>query len=560
MNITGVNIESTLQQIPSDFAKRLWAKDPTLWKTDEAVQAAIRNRLGWLTLPEDMPKVAGKLKSFAADVRRKGFTHMVLLGMGGSSLCPEVLRLTFGSAKDGLKLFVLDTTDPGQIMDVEKAVPLKKTLFIVSSKSGGTIEVMSLFRHFYAKVEKVKKANPGENFIAVTDPGTSLEKLAREKGFARVFSTPEDVGGRFSALTYFGLVPAALLGVDVSRLLERAAGFARACGPAVPPEDNEPLVLGAALGLLGKAGRDKVTFVLSKEVSSFGVWVEQLIAESTGKEGRGLVPVEGELLAAPKSYGTDRVFVSLAVGGKHPAALKGLAAAGHPVVRIDLNDRWDLGREFLRWEIATAVAGAVLGVNPFDEPNVSESKANTQKILAQYEAAKQLPEEAPLLRTKSVAIWADKDLPAAESLQDAVNAHLHRGHAGDYVALMAYITPNAVNHKALLGLRRKIQAATGLATTLGYGPRFLHSTGQLHKGGDDNGLFLQVTAFDPKSPEIPGAGYSFATLKMAQALGDFQAFKEHGLRVMRLHLSRAAADLAVVTKTVRGKGALSKKK
>jgi glucose-6-phosphate isomerase len=562
MKMTGVNPTSALQQLPADFTPRLWSKDAALWKTDEAVQASIRNRLGWLDLPEDMLKVAGFLKVFAADIRRAGFTHMILLGMGGSSLAPEVLRLTFGAGKEGLKLFVLDTTDPGQILEAEKAAPLKKTLFIVSSKSGGTIEVMSLFKYFFAKVEKLKKEKAGEHFVAVTDPNTSLEKLAREKGFRRVFTTPEDVGGRFSALTYFGLVPAALLGVDVGRLLERAAGFARACGPEVPAEHNEPLLIGSALGLLGKAGRDKVTFVLSKEISSFGLWAEQLIAESTGKEGRGLVPVEGEELLAPKAYGNDRVFVSLAVGGRHPASLKGLEAAGHPVVRVDLSDRYDLGREFFRWEMATAVAGAVLGVNPFDEPNVSESKANTSRILAQYEASGHLPEETPLLKTKSIAVWADKGLSQDASLQDAVNAHLARGKSGDYVALMAYITNNPAHHRALLALRKKIQSATGLATTLGYGPRFLHSTGQLHKGGDDNGLFIQVTAQDAKDLSVPGTSYGFATLKMAQALGDFQAIKEHSLRGMRLHLSKVTADLAVVAKMVRipSKGALSKKK
>jgi transaldolase / glucose-6-phosphate isomerase len=265
-------------------------------------------------------------------------------------------------------------------------------------------------------------------------------------------------------------------------------------------------------------------------------------------------------LGSPKSYGNDRVFVSLAMGGRHPAGLKALAAAGHPVARIDLNDKWDLGREFFRWEMATAVAGAVLGVNPFDEPNVSESKANTQKILAQFEAAKHLPEEAPLLHTKSVTVWADKGLSPAESLQDVLNAHLARGRAGDYISLTAYVTINPAHHKALQALRRKLQASTGLATTLGYGPRFLHSTGQLHKGGDDNGLFIQVTAQDPKDVEIPGSGYGFATLKNAQALGDFQALKEHGLRALRLRLTKVAADLAVIAKMIRGKGALSKKK
>lgn len=536
MNITGVNADSALQQLPADFSKRLWAKDAGLWKADPAVQASILNRLGWLTLPEDMPKVAGLLKSFAEDIRKAGFTHMVLLGMGGSSLCPEVLRQTFGSVKGGLKLFVLDTTDPGQILEAEKAVPLRKTLFIVSSKSGGTIEVMSLFRYFFAKLEKLKKQKAGENFVAVTDPATGLEKLAREKGFRRVFTTPEDVGGRFSALTYFGLVPAALMGIDVGLLLERAAGFARACGPEMPPSENEPLLLGAALGLLGKAGRDKVTFVLSKEISSFGLWVEQLVAESTGKEGRGLVPVEGEGLGTPKAYGNDRVFVSLAVGGKHPAGLKALQAAGHPVVRIDLSDRWDLGREFFRWEAATAVAGAVLGVNPFDEPNVSESKANTSRILAQFEAAKQLPEEPALLKTKTISVWADKGLPAAESLQDAVNAHLARGRAGDYIALTAYVTINPVHHKALQALRKKLQSATGLATTLGYGPRFLHSTGQLHKGGADNGLFVQITADPVADVDIPTENMTFGLLERAQALGDLEALTARRRRAIRVHL------------------------
>lgn len=560
MQITGVNAASALQQLPADFIRRLWDKDTSLWKEDEAVRATIGNRLGWLDLPGDMPKSAGLLKSFAAEIVRAGFTHMVLLGMGGSSLCPEVLKQTFGAGKNGLKLSVLDTTDPGQVLEAERSCPLKKTLFIVASKSGGTIEVMSLFRHFFAKVEKIKGPKAGTHFVAVTDPDTVLEKLAREKGFRRVFTTPQDVGGRFSALTFFGLLPAALLDADPGRLLERAAGFAAACGPAVPPEENEALLLGAALGLLGKAGRDKVTFVLSKEISSFGLWAEQLVAESTGKEGKGLVPVEGEPLGTPKAYGNDRVFVSLAIGGRHPAGLKALSAAGHPVVRIDLNDKWDLGREFLRWEIATAVAGAVLGVNPFDEPNVSESKANTQKILAQFEAAKHLPEEAPLLRTKTVTVWADKDLPAAESLQDVLNAHVGRGRPGDYISLTAYVTINPVHHKALQALRRKLQASTGLATTLGYGPRFLHSTGQLHKGGDDNGLFIQVTAQDPKDVDIPGSGYGFATLKNAQALGDFQALKEHGLRSLRLRLTKVAADLSVIAKMIRGKGALSKKK
>lgn len=546
MKITGVDVVSARQQLPPDFAARLWARDASLWKSDEAVQASIRNRLGWLSLPEDMSKVAGLLSAFAADIRRAGFTRAVLLGMGGSSLAPEVLRLTFGAAKGGLPLSVLDTTDPERILAVERKGPLKKTLFIVSSKSGGTIEVMSLFKYFFSKVETLRGGAAGNQFIAVTDPGTSLEKLAREKGFRKIFTAPEDVGGRFSALTYFGLVPAALLGVDVARLIGRASVFT----PGVPSEADDAVLLGAVLGLLGKAGRDKVTFLLSKEIASFGLWAEQLIAESTGKEGRGIVPVEGEGPIAPKDYGKDRVFVSLAVGGRHPASIKALEAAGHPVVRIDLKDRYDLGREFMRFELATAAAGAVLGVNPFDEPNVSESKSNTGRILAQLGATGKLPEEAPLIKTRTVSAWADAALSRADSLQDVLTDHLARARTGDYVALMAYLPPTPATHRLLQSLRAKVREATGVAVTLGYGPRFLHSTGQLHKGGDDNGLFLQITADDSKDASVPGAGYGFSALKRAQALGDFQALKAHTLRVLRLHLT-SPAGLAAVSRLIR---------
>jgi hypothetical protein len=361
-----------------------------------------------------------------------------------------------------------------------------------------------------------------------------LEALAREKGFRRVFTAPEDVGGRFSALTYFGLLPAALMGIAPKNLLARAAEFARACGPETPIDKNEAVLLGASLGAWAEAGRDKVTFVLSKGISSLGLWLDQLLAESTGKEGKGIVPVVGEDLGRPNTYGRDRVFVSLALGGKHPAGLAALQKAGHPVVRIDLRDRYDLGREFFRWEVATAAAGAVLGVNPFDEPNVAESKANTKRLLAELASSGRLPETPPLLSDKETCVWADPGLGGVSSVQDAVEAHRARAKQGDYVALMVYGTPSPKIDRALHSLRRW-WGASGLATTVGFGPRFLHSTGQLHKGGPDEGLFVQITCRDAKDAAIPGAGYGFSTLKAAQALGDFQALLGRGRRVLRLH-------------------------
>jgi hypothetical protein len=407
--------------------------------------------------------------------------------------------------------------------------------------------VTSLSAFFFSRVEKFGKGKAGDRFIAVTDPGTSLEALAREKGFRRVFTAPEDVGGRFSALTYFGLAPAALMGIAPKNLLDRAAEFARACGPETPLEENEAVVLGASLGVLAEAGRDKVTFVLSKGISSLGLWLEQLLAESTGKEGKGIVPVVGEGLGRPGAYGKDRVFVSLALGGKHPAGLEALQKAGYPVVRIDLRDRYDLGREFFRWEVATAAAGAVLGVNPFDEPNVTESKTNTKRLLAELASSGRLPEPPPLLSDKKVAVWADPGLGEASSVEGALKAHRARAKPGDYVALMAYVTPSPAADRALQMFRRW-WGASGSATTVGFGPRFLHSTGQIHKGGPDEGLFVQITCRDAQDAAIPGAGYGFSTLKAAQALGDFQALLGRGRRVLRLHVSNVAADLVRLAK------------
>jgi glucose-6-phosphate isomerase len=538
------------------WVPRLWEKDAGLWKSDTEIQAAIRNRLGWLTLPKDMAPAVKTLTAFTAEIRRARFTHAVLLGMGGSSLCPEVLQRTFGTRPGFLKLRVLDSTVPGALAPVEKAVDLPRTLFLVSSKSGRTIEVSSLYRYFRSQVEKVKKGRAGENFVAITDPGAPLEKLARENNFRRLFTTPEDVGGRYSALTYFGLVPAALLGVDLKEFLHRAADMATACGPTVTPNDNPAVHLGAAIALHAQAGRDKLTLLASPEIAGFGAWAEQLIAESTGKESKGVIPVDGEDLGKPGDYGRDRFFVYLRLrrsrGKTLDAAAAALERAGHPVMTLELEDALDLAGEFFRWEAATALAGSLLNINPFDEPNVAESKANTNRILAVTEASGALPDDPPLTKDRDVRVWADANLPPVRSPGQALNAQAARVRPGNYVALMAYLAPTPANAKALGNFRRRWREATGAAVTLGWGPRFLHSTGQLHKGGPNSGVFIQITAPDAADRPIPGAGYGFAVLKDSQSLGDFQALKAHGLRVLRLGLSKTPArDLTRLTKLLK---------
>jgi transaldolase/glucose-6-phosphate isomerase len=543
------DVKSVVERLDRDkFAERLWAKDASLWKEDAQVQAAVRNRLGWLNLAFALSEQAAALTAFAADVRKAGFNRVILLGMGGSSLCPEVLWRTFGPQKAGLPLTVLDTTDPAAVRRAEAAGDLAKTFFLVSSKSGGTIEMNSLFKYFFDRLWKAKGDKAGENFAAITDPETSLEKLAHEKKFRRVFTTPVDVGGRYSALTYFGLVPAALVGVDVEAFLDRAERMTAGCASSVPAKDNPGVRLGAALGALGRAGRDKVTFFLSREIASFGAWVEQLVAESTGKEGKGLVPIDGEEPLSPDRYGQDRVFVHMKLAGDDAldAAVAALEAAGHPVVRITLNDPLDLAQEFLRWEVATAVAGAVLGINPFDEPNVTESKTNTQRLLDKFKFDGKLPEEKPLWEGDGFRLWTDEATAGAlpqlrtEGVK-ALSAFLAQARPGDYAALMAYLAPDAAVDEALQKFRRRAAVLSRAATTLGYGPRFLHSTGQLHKGGANIGVFVQFTAEDAEDVPVPGEKYGFSVLKRAQAQGDFEALKSHGCRAVRVHLTAAAA-------------------
>ncbi|HET6369635.1 MAG TPA: hypothetical protein VFG95_00465 [Nitrospiria bacterium] len=522
------------------FGERLWAKDATLWKSDPESQKRIRNRLGWLNVVQEMSAKAGDLAAFARTIKEEGFSDAVLLGMGGSSLCPEVFRNTYGVEGGYPDLRVLDSTDPATILNVECSVDLPKTLFILASKSGTTIEMMSLYRYFSTRLRAVVEGSIGSRFIAITDPGTPLETLAHEQRFRRVFTTPADVGGRYSALTYFGLVPLALIGADLSPFLNRALEMVGACGPAVSAEENAGVSLGGILAEMGMKGRDKVTFLVSPAVDSFGYWVEQLLAESTGKEGKGLLPIEGEPLGEPEAYGDDRLFVELEVSSSAEETadqrLLALQTGNHPIVRIPLRDPLDLAGEFFRWEVATATAGAILGVNPFDEPNVTESKENTKRLLEDFKKSGQLPPREPVLEEGGIRLFTGANVGSRDSIWETFKKFLERSKASDYVALMAYVERSEANESLLQEFRARIRDRIRLATTLGFGPRFLHSTGQFHKGGPDSGIFIQITAEDATDVPIPGEPYGFSLLKRAQALGDFLALSSRGRRVIEVRL------------------------
>ncbi|MGO8734358.1 MAG: bifunctional transaldolase/phosoglucose isomerase [Terriglobia bacterium] len=548
-------VAATLDKLEEQkFPQRLWDRDASLWKNDAKVQVGIRNALGWLRVSHAMLGHLDALSNFVQEVKSAGFTHAVVLGMGGSSLCPDVCRATFGTAPGFLQLLVLDSTVPASVAQIEKSVDLAHTLFIVSSKSGGTIEPNSFFKYFYERVRALKGQRAGENFVAITDPGTSLEKLASEKKFRRVFPGVPEIGGRYSALSNFGMVPAALAGVDVQILLERAERMVNACGPCVPGKENPGMVLGATLAEAARRGLDKITFVISPGIESFADWVEQLIAESTGKEGKGLVPVAGEALGEPGVYGKDRIFVHIKLDseaeGRNEQALNALEAAGHPVIKLSLHDKLDLGQEFFRWEVATATAGALLGINPFDQPNVQKSKDNTNDLLQKFLLEGKFGEKESALEADGIQLYSSPEIHAslekAEAAQGSKSplpegylaAFLNQARPGDYIALLAYLEPTAENGALLESIRTRLRDATHLATALGYGPRYLHSTGQLHKGGANNGLFIQITADDAQDLPIPGEPYGFSILKQAQALGDLGALKGEQRRVIRLHLGR----------------------
>lgn len=521
----------------------IWQRDPSVWSSDEAAQKTISNRLGWLDAVEKMQERAGEIKEFAQGVREAGFTSVVLLGMGGSSLAPEVIYRVFGTAEGWPRFFMVDSTEPGTLEAVERRIDPARTLFLVSTKSGGTIETLSFYHYFRAKVEAVKGESAGENFVAITDPGSSLETLARQAGFRHLYLNMEDIGGRYSALSYFGLVPAALMGVDIDALLSKAASMAEACKQE-SPGDNPGAWFGVALGEAWKAGRDKVTIFTSPDLDSFGLWAEQLIAESTGKEGKGLVPVTGEPVGRPSAYGRDRLFVYLCLENAtdlhQDHDVHKLEAAGHPVVRFEISSREELGAEFFRWEFATAVAGHYLGINPFDEPNVSESKENTKRLLDVYVDKGRLPEVVPLV-SDGVSLYGDGEALARAgsegTMWSALRAFFGGVNPGDYVALLAYMPTTGEHEELFLDTRVSIRNTLRVATTFGYGPRYLHSTGQLHKGGLNKGVFALITCEPRRDFSIPGQNFTFGKLAKAQALGDMESLQKHNRRAIRLHIA-----------------------
>ncbi len=539
------DVQAKLKELREQgFGRRLWAKDATLWHCDPTHQKVIRNALGWLHVIEQQMHQVARIKGVAEALRGEGFKHVLLLGMGGSSLCPEVCRMTFGVVPGYPELHVLDSTVPSQVRSVEQRVDLAKTLCIVSSKSGSTTEPLVFYQYFFDRMEKVTGGKAGDNFIAITDPGSLLENLARESGFRDIFPGSPDIGGRYSALSNFGVVPAAMMGVDIEKLLCRAERMRHSCDSSVPPEDNPGVVLGASLATSAKAGRDKVTFVTSPAISGLGAWIEQLIAESTGKEEKGIIPIDGEPLGAPEVYGSDRLFVYIryteAPDAKQEAAVAALEKFGHPVIRIEMADLINLGEEFFLWEMATAVAGSLLGINAFDQPNVQESKDNTKAFLNEFKKTSRLPQDQPVLVWNDIGVYADEAnwrfLRGSTTLTGLLEAHLARAKAGDYVAVNAYVERTEANHAALQGIRTRIRDSKKVATTLGYGPRFLHSTGQLHKGGPNSGVFIQITSDDAQDLSIPGEPYTFGVLKAAQALGDFLSLSQRNRRAIRIHL------------------------
>ena len=512
------NVETALEELQQhDVIGRIWRKDHTVWRSDPR---EIRNRLGWLTVTDIMCEQIPTLLAFAEEVREAGFRHVVLLGMGGSSLGPEVLRQTFGSATGHPELIVLDSTLPARVQAVTDAIDPSRTLFLVSSKSGGSIEPNTLYAHFRGLADAaLGRRKGGQSFVAITDPGTSLEVLALEQGFRRIFLNPPDIGGRYSVLSYFGLVPAAISGVDIVALLDRADAMREGCASCVAAHENHGAWLGAIMGVTASKGRDKLTLVTSPSIARFGLWAEQLIAESLGKQGKGIVPIAGEPIAVPDAYADDRLFVYLRVesdkNSATDAAVDQIESSGQPVVRLALRDKYDLGAEFFRWEFATAVAGGIIGVHPFNQPNVQTAKDMTDGVLQGYGRSGRL-----------------QHAETASSLKQLLSG----ARSGDYLAIMAYLSETPVVDKALNTLRRKVTAQYRVATTLGYGPRFLHSTGQLHKGGPASGIFLQLTVDHGEDVAVPSQPYTFGVLADAQALGDLQALQASGLRVVRVHL------------------------
>lgn len=524
---------------------RTWACDASLWTDSPQVAAQIENRLGWLRLPTDGRIDREVLRAARDESRRAGWRHLVMLGMGGANITAETLYAIFGQQEGFPALITLDSTDPTAIRDVEAQIDLARTCFIVASKSGSTLETLAMLYYFYDKVQN------GDQFIAITDPETRLAEEAQRLGFRAIYYNPTDMAGRYAALSYFGMLPIAMLGLDFERLLDRAAEMALACGANVMGNNHPGLWLGTVLGVLARRGLDKLTLLSSPEIAAFGAWVEQLIAESSGKEDKGIIPISGGTVGLPHDYDDDRLFVYLRLetSAQNPdQAVKMLQEAGHPLVRLDLRDVYDIGAEFFRWQFAAATVGMVLGINPFDEPAVEESKQNTQRLLDAYVEHSALPQSPPAYSEDDVSLFADETTAAllhalrqqqaleSSPLSGMLAAFLRLARSGDYIGLLAYLPPRPEYIAQLETLRRQLRHVLRRAVTLGFGPRYLHSTGQLHKAGCDKGVFLQLTVDDPEALPIPNLPYSFSVLKQAQAEGDYEALQSRGRRIVRLHL------------------------
>jgi glucose-6-phosphate isomerase len=526
--------------------QRLWQHDATLWSGgDEA------NWLGWLDIVEEQIAQQDQLQKIAKEVQQRGFQHVLLLGMGGSSLCPEVLRMTFGRIPHFPTLHVLDSTDPAQVKSFEHQIDIEKTLFIVSSKSGSTLEPNIFKQYFFERTKQaVGAVKVGSHFMAITDPGSKMQQVAESDRFLHVCFGRPSIGGRYSALSNFGMVPAAVMGLDTKKFLDHAMEMVRACGPSVAVDDNPGAALGVILGTAAISGRDKVTIIASPGISDLGAWLEQLLAESTGKIGKGIIPVDRESLAGREAYGSDRVFVYMRLesgpDADQDAKVTAIEKAGHPVVRITMSDVYELGAEFFRWEIATAVAGSIIGINAFNQPDVEASKIVTKSLTSEYEKNGSLPAEKPVVEDGGIKLFTDEknvvDLAKAagsdQSLAGYLKAHLGRIHAGDYFAVLGYIQMNAEHEQSLQALRHAVRDKKRVATCLGFGPRFLHSTGQAYKGGPNSGVFLQITCDDSVELPVPGQKYTFGVVKAAQARGDFQVLAERGRRALRVHLGK----------------------
>ncbi|MGC1449042.1 MAG: bifunctional transaldolase/phosoglucose isomerase [Candidatus Sulfotelmatobacter sp.] len=539
--------------------QRLWQRDATLWTgNDEA------NWLGWLDIVDEQIAQHDQLQKVAKEVQARGFQHVLLLGMGGSSLCPEVLRMTFGRITHFPTLHVLDSTDPAQVKAFEHQIDIPKTLFIVSSKSGSTLEPNIFKQYFFERTKQVVGAvKVGSHFMAITDPGSKMQQVAEGDRFLHVFFGRSSIGGRYSALSNFGMVPAAVMGLDTKKFLAQAAEMVLACGAAVAVEENPGAVLGIILGTAATAGRDKVTIITSPGISDLGAWLEQLLAESTGKIGKGIIPVDREGLTTPEAYSSDRVFVYVRLesgaDADQDARVAAIEKAGHPVVRIAMPDIYDLGAEFFRWEVATAVAGSIIGINAFNQPDVEASKIATRSLTSEYEKTGSLPAEKPVVEDSGIKLFTDdknaaelaKAAGADQSLAGYLKAHLARIQPGDYFAVLGYIQMNGEHENSLEALRHLVRDKKRVATCLGFGPRFLHSTGQAYKGGPNTGVFLQVTCDDPVELPVPGQKYTFGVVKAAQARGDFQVLADRGRRALRVHLgSNLKAGLATLQAAV----------